>query len=443
MGAAFAGGWMTARQGLSNFPSFCGHLLSIIQGYDKVMGLDGLETLRSRGILAAALAAATVVVRALTAFDAQQKHLIWRRGLLLGWLAALVLMIWKHGFVRSDVYHTGFFFGFAPILALALELLPSAQPTARNWARGVGLACCLIAAVAVQSLFFPPLRFSVTQPFRSLRTNLLTLLNPGEYRRQMEAYLEQARHLTDLPKLREIVGRSSVDVFGQHQCFALFNGMNYHPRPVFQGHAALNAHLMRLNEQFYLSKAAPDYVLFEFSPIDHKFPPLEDAMLLRDLLINYEFVAAEEPFLLLKLKSFDAPRLALLRDGVVRLGEPIQLEDFGDASLWMEISVKPSLLGRIREFFYKPPKIRLAIWSTSSSVRPARFPAPVPMLSAGFLASPLLLRGSDVSNLYSSASITRPTAYAVEPLRGDEHFWGQDIGFRVYKIENEFRKTPP
>src|SRR5262249_54893349 len=98
--AALAGGWMAAGQGLFNFPSFCAHLLSIVQGYDKVMGLDGLQTLRSRGMLAAAMAAATVVVRSMSAFDAQTRHLVLRRGVLLGWLAALVLMIWKHGFVR-------------------------------------------------------------------------------------------------------------------------------------------------------------------------------------------------------------------------------------------------------------------------------------------------------------------------------------------------------
>src|SRR5262249_48645791 len=147
-------------------------------------------------------------------------------------------------------------------------------------------------------------------------------------------------------------------------------------------------------------------------------------------------------FVLLKLRSFDPPRLTLLREGVVRPGEPIRLEDFGEANLWMEIRVKPSFLGRIREFLYKPPKLRLAVWSASSSTKPPRFPGPAPMLAAGFLASPLLLRGSDVMNLYTGASLTRPTAYALEALRGDDSFWSEKIGFRVYKIENEFRKTP-
>jgi len=42
-----------------------------------------------------------------------------------------------------------------------------------------------------------------------------------------------------------------------------------------------------------------------------------------------------------------------------------------------------------------------------------------------------------VSNLYTGASITRPKAYSVEPLRGEEHFWKDQMRFRIYKIENK------
>src|SRR5258707_3116931 len=99
--------------------------LSVIHGYDQTVGMEGLEVLRSRGLLLAILAIVTVLIYSLAAFDAQGKQTRWRRLTLLAWLMALIFMIWKHGFVRADLYHTGFFFGFVPILVLALELLPS------------------------------------------------------------------------------------------------------------------------------------------------------------------------------------------------------------------------------------------------------------------------------------------------------------------------------
>ena len=152
-----------------------------------------------------------------------------------------------------------------------------------------------------------------------------------------------------MPHLRDLIGPASVDVFGQHQVYALLNGLNYRPRPVFQSYLACNARLMRLNEQFYLSGAAPEYVMFSLGPIDRRFPPLEDALLLRDLLINYEPVGAEGEFLLLKFKSSRAPRLKLLREGAVRPGERIELRDFGGADLWLELDLEPTLLGRLRQ----------------------------------------------------------------------------------------------
>src|SRR5437773_12367012 len=65
---AFALGWRFSGQDLSGLGHFFGNAWSIIQGYDQVVGLDGLETLKSRGLLTAVLAMGTVIIRALAAF---------------------------------------------------------------------------------------------------------------------------------------------------------------------------------------------------------------------------------------------------------------------------------------------------------------------------------------------------------------------------------------
>jgi hypothetical protein len=297
----------------------------------------------------------------------------------------------------------------------------------------------------------------------------------------MNDLIEAKKAEAQLPRFRDLIGRASVDVFGQYAVYALFNDLNYRPRPVFQSYVACNARLMRLNEQSYLSPAAPEYVMFGLAPIDRKFPPLEDAMVLRDLLINYEPVAAEGGFLLLRAKSADAPRLTLLREGTVRPGERIDLRAFGDADLWLELDLGQTLSGRLRQFFYRPPTVRLAAWRLSQDpdqggrassraqtsaeateitdredARPpeqavtGRSPwpepangllyrrrAPAAMLAAGFVASPLLLRNEDVLGLYDGNPVSRPAAYSVELLPGEAHFWQPDMRFRVYRIENQ------
>jgi hypothetical protein len=225
-----------------------------------------------------------------------------------------------------------------------------------------------------------------------------------------------------------------VDVFGQHAGYAIFNELNYRPRPVFQSFYAANARLMSLNERFYLSPEAPEFVLFNLSPLNAKLPALEDARVLRHLLCNHELVATEGSFLLLRRRSSDPARLTLLRWGTVRPGQPIDLAEYADSNLWLEIALPPSLTGRLRQWAYRPPAVRLAAWREGKRLVQKR--APASTLLAGFLASPLLLRNQDVLNLYHGEAVSRPTSYSIELLPGEEHFWGPQANYRLYRIEN-------
>jgi hypothetical protein len=177
--------------------------------------------------------------------------------------------------------------------------------------------------------------------------------------------------------------------------------------------------------------------------MDRRFPPLEDALVLRDLLISYELAAAEGEFLLLKAKSFDSPKLNLLREGTVRLGQPIDLRDYGRVNLWMEIDLEPTLIGRLRQFLYRPPTVWLAARRDLTGETLLRKRAPASMLAAGFLVSPLLSRNEDVLALYTGNTITRPGTCSVELIPGDEHFWLKMLHFRIYKIENSIGRGVP
>src|SRR5262249_42292810 len=154
----------------------------------------------------------------------------------------------------------------------------------------------------------------------------------------------------------------SVDVFGSLQAHALLNDLNYRPRPIFQSYAAYSARLAGLNEDFYLSQQAPDYVLFDLAGFEHKFPPLNDGPALRALLSNYAPVAAEDVFLLLKRRSASPSKLTLLREGTLN-GERLNLSAYPEDDLWVELDVKPSIWGRLMAFCVRPPPLRLSVWA--------------------------------------------------------------------------------
>jgi hypothetical protein len=434
--ASFVLGWLLAGQNAFHLGTFLLNALAVMEGYNETVGMQGLGILRQCGLVVFLLCQAAVGIRVLISFPIPERSLFWRRCLLFAWVSGFLFVSWKHGFLRADPWHMLFFFGFAPIVVLLLEALPTPSASVRHWARGVALAGIAVTLLCLQWFLFPPGLTAWVQPARSFSYNLLCLCKPAQYQTRMNDALASLARNQQLPKLSKLIGRASVDVFGFHQSYAILNGLNYCSRPVCQSAVATTSRLMHLNEQFYLSNPPPEYVLFDLFPGDHKLAPLEDGFLLRHLLINFEPVGTEYPFLLLRARSSIPAHLTLLREGAIHAGEPIELRPYGDMDLWLEIELKPTALGQLRRFFYKPSSVRLAAWSVIPGKRLAKQVAPAATMSAGFLASPLLLNNQDVMNLYANQSMTRPGSYSVELTAGEEHCWKPDIGFRVYKIQN-------
>jgi len=440
--AAFLGGWHVAGQDFSNLKPFFLNSIPIVLDYDQTVGMEGLQVLQLRGWMTLPLIFAAAAIRTLTAFEGTGPQPRLRRALLFLWTTALIFIIWKHGFVRAGLFHSGFYFGLVPILALALEAVPSERLKAVNWSRALAGLCCLICLLTVVSLFFANLKLSLFQPFRAIPANLSALLRPAEFQRQMLELQKTQLAETDLPRIRKLVAHAPVDVFGQDQIYAIINDLNYRPRPIFQSYMAYNTALARMNEQFYYSKSAPEYVLFRLTPVDRRYAPLEDGAVLRDLLMNYEPIEGENQFVLLKQKvARSLPKLTLLREGTVHPGEPILLNDSTEADLWLQVTVKPTLLGRVRQFFFKPTNVRLAMWHKSSKEGASWFRAPTPMLAAGFVAGPMLANTDDTLNQYTDSAITRPYACSIELGAGNERFWQESIAYRLYKIENRLGRS--
>ena len=432
--AGFTLGWLAASQNLWHLGSYLSTAVVIVKGYNEANGWEALPEVVITGIALALSAIALMFVRAWAAGQARKRGNVWLRGVLFAWLAALLFLVWKHGLVRGDAYHAVYFFGFVPVLALTLGIVPGFQGTLRYWIGALTAVCCLTPVLVLQSLFFLPVPGSLWQPFRAFGYNLRCLVRPADYCKRMNAVVEAKRRQANLPRLREVIGKASADVFGSQQIYAIYNDLNYRPRPVFQSYTASNRRLMTLNEHFYLSEAAPEYVLFALGGMDRRFAPLDDAMTLRHLVMNYAPAGAEGGFLLLKRQSSAPCRLTLLGEGTVQLGMPIDLTAYTSTNLWLEIVLEPSLTGRLRELLYRPPIVRLAAMREPSGGLLTRRRAPAVMLSAGFFASPLLMRTDDVLKLQSNHELQRPGAYSVELLPGQSRFWGDAVRFRVFEI---------
>jgi len=222
--------------------------------------------------------------------------------------------------------------------------------------------------------------------------NAALLLSPAATLDKLQEQLAIQCTFYDMPETRAIIGRSTIDVLGHEQAVALFNHFNYHPRPVFQSYSAYRPYLSRLNADFYASSRAPDYVLVKLDTIDRRLATFDDAEVLHLLLHRYEYVHSEKGFQLWHRRPGPFATAAIAPRPLVelhtQLGRALPTEKYSGRPLWAEIEVRPSLLGRLRGFFYKLPIVNLRIENTRNVVTEYRMP--LPMGRTGFIINPVV-----------------------------------------------------
>ncbi|RPI99554.1 MAG: hypothetical protein EHM39_06315, partial [Chloroflexi bacterium] len=223
--AAFFCGWIAAGQQIDNAGPFIQRGLSVALSYNAALGVEGLQSVRPAGFASAVLALGVVILRCWGAGDPgqEQKRLLWHRLLLFAWSFLFAFTIWKHGFVRGDTWHVGFFLAFVPLLMFALESVPTPNRLLGFWARVVSMTTAALPLLALQVFIFPPLPGSFIEPGALFRSNLQRMVKPGEYARVAARFLHANQRASQLPRFRQIVGSGAVDVFGQHQAYALYN----------------------------------------------------------------------------------------------------------------------------------------------------------------------------------------------------------------------------
>jgi hypothetical protein len=427
-------GWMAAGQTLSNLGPyvFSGFLFS--RDYDQAVGLGGLQTLRNYAVILGVIVAIAAVLRTGDAWEHGSVHVRKRRLVLAAWVAGILFFAWKHSVVRLDRDHFTEFAIFSPVVLTGLELLTVSGTNQRRAARWLTLIGSGLALAVLQFAFLTGPLGGIKQVFEQANVHIRCLICPSVWRQGIEEGLRKMAEEARLPRLAPLIRSHTVDIFGLHQSYAVLNGLNYKPRPVFQSYAAFTARLSAINEDFYRSDRAPEFVLFELASLEHRFPALDDARALRELLANYQWIASEGPFQLLQHRPGKALRLKLLEQKEVPLTARMVLPQHHGETMWLEIDLKPSVYGRLLGFLYRPEPIRLSAWENENSPKAMmRRQAAPSLLRSGFLASPWLMKAEDVKELQNGNRPPGPQAFSLEPGPGTDWLWENQVIWRVYE----------
>jgi hypothetical protein len=403
--------WLAAGQRLIGLPLFLRRSWQLASAYAETMYIEETWAVFWCGIL-------TLVAGALAILMATTR--VWRASrtvsvVIAGVAFVFAFMIWKFGFVRADGHVQGFF-----LCALGVGLV--LQPV---WS-GLVLSAAGLLGFVVSS----PALFLAAPAFVKLRleASARALTSPAAWYARFERDTTTIAKALELPGIRARLREHPVDVFGDDHAVALLNGFSYTPRPVFQTYLAYSPALAELNARFYAGTTAPEFVLFRLQTIDNRFLPLDDARVLPILLQNYESVTEENGWRLLQRRG--PPRRAPLtpiQSRRIQLGSSVALPDAADSLLAAQIEVRPTLLGRVRTFFYKAAEIQLTI-DDGISTRSYRLVRPA--AAGGFLVAPLLRDKNDLRDLLAGRTSRAPRRLIVDVKPALRKFYARKFTVR-------------
>ena len=254
---------------------------------------------------------------------------------------------------------------------------------------------------------------------------------------QLRAQLAEAKSAHALPRVRAEVGDRTIDVFGYEQGIALLNNLNYTPRPIFQGYSVYTPALVNVNTAFYSSARAPDYVLFKYQTIDDRYPALDDAGVLKQVLFNYKPLFEEKGYSLWKRIQPVKP---------IQLPDPVTTSLAFDAEcklpaeerLWLELDIKKSLRGHILNLFYKPPEVEIRV--TDNLGQQISYRLIPSMSSTGFFINPYLKSHRQVLRLAGGTQNASLVSFSVHIPKEARRLFQRKIVCRLFALP-ELPKT--
>ncbi len=428
LGSAFAvsllAWWAAAGQDFENLIPYLRTSLEISRGYAHSMGLE-----ESGGVFTVGLA----IAAGWLAFVLQ---LAFRRGdrahavTAAAFLAVNAFMWWKYGFIRADAHTNGLYLA----TFLFAVLLPTALFPERRWQWFWAFG--LLGFLGFRS--HEPALFPVSFPFSVARmiNNARELSRCGSLREKWRQELNPPARACYLPVTNRIVRSDSIDLVSYEQGFLILNGLNYTPRPVFQGYSTYLPSLSQLNLDFYRSAPAPTFILWRQETIDSRFPTLDDALLLPEIARAYRPEANEGGFILLH-KFREIPARPLTRNFAgehdSHFGESIAVPKDSRHPIWMRTAFKLSAWGHLRSYLYKPPQLYMKATDSSGNASDWRI---LPDIAAsGFLLSPLLKDTPDFEAFLKGQAGNDVLSVVFFALPAQKYLWEKQFQITFYTLK--------
>ncbi|WP_130619625.1 hypothetical protein [Dyella amyloliquefaciens] len=312
-------------------------------------------------------------------------------------VAATLVLAYRAGTLRADGGHLLIFWSISTwmcALAIGHWLQTSARTRAASFVGGLLILVPLGFMFAAHT--YPAhsgqqlLRGTAT--IGRLKSSINQTLHFSEaYGQRLEAWRTRRASLS-LPGIAARVGNSPTDLIMNDQGYLLANGLNYRPRPVFQGYSAYSDELSRVNEEFFLSDRAPDWVIANLGAIDGRYPNTDDAKALVRILQLYRPVFHEKQFLLFE-RDKNAPQPPIAPVPVATLqasfNKSVDLSAYADSPLLARFEVELTMWGKLNALLTREPPMYVEAEFRDGTIQKFRISRAV--ARSGFMLSPGLV----------------------------------------------------
>jgi hypothetical protein len=364
---------------------------------------------------------------------------------VFGNISLLIFISFKQSFVRGDEWHINLFFNIIVFITfLAMEFTHIAQLK-----KQLKQSIIIIAMLAI------------TSHSLAYRTNKIKDLIGYQL---IENFADKFQGITDaaanssakqssviLPrKIKDILGKNSVDVLGSEISIIHFNQLTYNPRPIIQSYSVYDPKLVRINVEKYSGPTAPDYVLYHFGSIDDRHPFWDEPTIYLPLFTNYTLLdtvnlhtfnkpisigSKLDPKRLILFqrniinKAYKSITKSVIKDTIVHFGSEINIPK-SPHLVYLEIEGDYSLPGAIRRFLYQPSLMEIEL--TYDNGEKSRHRAILPIMKSGVPINKKVTDYIDAYRFFSSAGTINMNTKSFKLI--GNHLWIQNK-FRLKFVE--------
>ncbi len=265
--------------------------MELVSGYNEIMYLE--EPYRNEFLFSLIFIFLTLSILLFKTY--RERKVRVKNPFIIFLFSVSIFILYKQAFTRADIDHILEFYNYVLLLILCLQDFHYNQ-VGKN-TNGIIIAVVFIAIFFAKKRDEHLVLYKVWGLKKDYFRGLIHKTNTSGF------YLFPNNN--QIPqRIKNKIGANGIDIYPWNTHLLIENKLNYSPRPVFQSYTAYTPFLENLNFNFYVSKRAPKFVIYEFDAIDGRYPLFDESKLNLLLLKNYScvdtFSFAGRPVLILK-----------------------------------------------------------------------------------------------------------------------------------------------